>query len=105
MLKGVVRLIERLSWVCGAAAGLAVLALIGVMLIEVFARYVLGKPTLWAFDVSYMLNGAAFILACALARGGSECSLSIHSSCRSSGGLPSTGRNAEFISRVASREN
>ncbi len=67
MLKGVVRLIERLSWVCGAAAGLAVLALIGVMLIEVFARYVLGKPTLWAFDVSYMLNGAAFILACALA--------------------------------------
>lgn len=67
MLKGFVRLIERLSWVCGAAAGLAVLALIGVMLVEVFARYVLGKPTLWAFDVSYMLNGAAFILACALA--------------------------------------
>ena len=67
MLKGFVRLIERLSWVFGAVASLAVLALIGVMLIEVFARYVLGKPTVWAFDVSYMLNGAAFILACALA--------------------------------------
>jgi TRAP-type C4-dicarboxylate transport system permease small subunit len=52
MLRGLVRLIERLSWVCGVAASLAVLALIGVMLIEVFARYVLGKPTVWAFDVS-----------------------------------------------------
>jgi TRAP-type mannitol/chloroaromatic compound transport system permease small subunit len=67
MVRGFVRLIERLSWVCGALAGLAVLCLIGVMMVEVFARYVLGKPTLWAFDVAYMLNGAAFMLACALA--------------------------------------
>jgi TRAP-type mannitol/chloroaromatic compound transport system permease small subunit len=67
MLRGFVRLVERLSWVCGAAASLAVLALIAVMMVEVFARYVLGMPTVWAFDVAYMLNGAAFVLACALA--------------------------------------
>lgn len=66
MVRGLVRLIERVSWVCGVLACLAVLALIGVMMIEVFARYVLGKPTLWAFDVAYMLNGAAFVLACGL---------------------------------------
>ena len=67
MVWGFVRLIERLSSICGALAGLAVIALVAVMMIEVFARYVLGKPTLWAFDVSYMLNGASFLLACALA--------------------------------------
>jgi TRAP-type mannitol/chloroaromatic compound transport system permease small subunit len=66
VVRGLVRLIERVSWVCGALAGLAVIALIGVMMIEVFARYVLGKPTVWAFDVAYMLNGAAFLLACGL---------------------------------------
>jgi TRAP-type mannitol/chloroaromatic compound transport system permease small subunit len=67
VVRGLVRLIERVSWVCGVLAGLSVLALIGVMMVEVFARYVLGKPTLWAFDVAYMLNGAAFLLACGLA--------------------------------------
>ncbi len=67
MLKGFVGLVGRLSWVCGAAAAVAVIALIGVMMVEVIARYVLGKPTVWAFDIAYMLNGAAFILACALA--------------------------------------
>jgi TRAP-type mannitol/chloroaromatic compound transport system permease small subunit len=66
LVRGWVRSIERVSWVCGVLAGLAVIALIGVMMIEVFSRYVLGKPTLWAFDVAYMLNGAAFLLACGL---------------------------------------
>jgi len=66
-MQGLIRLIERVSWVCGALAGLAVVGLIGVMMTEVFARYVLGMPTVWAFDVAYMLNGAGFILACALA--------------------------------------
>jgi len=66
-MQGLIRLIERLSQICGVAAGLAVLALILVMMTEVFARYALGMPTIWAFDVAYMLNGAAFVLACALA--------------------------------------
>jgi TRAP-type mannitol/chloroaromatic compound transport system permease small subunit len=67
MLKGFVGLVERVSWVCGVGAALAVIALIGIMMIEVIARYALGKPTVWAFDIAYMLNGAAFVLACALA--------------------------------------
>lgn len=66
-MQGLIRLIERLSQICGVAAGLAVLALIVVMMTEVFSRYVLGMPTIWAFDVAYMLNGSAFVLACALA--------------------------------------
>ena len=34
---------------------------------EVFSRYVLGAPTEWAFDASYFLYGALFIMAGAYA--------------------------------------
>ena len=34
---------------------------------EVFSRYVLGAPTDWAFDASYILYGALFIMAGAYA--------------------------------------
>ena len=52
-----------LLWVAAAMALLLVLA----MIYEVFSRYVLNTPTLWAFDISYMLNGALFILGGAYA--------------------------------------
>lgn len=54
---------SALLWVAAAMAVLLVLA----MMFEVFSRYVLNAPTLWAFDISYMLNGAMFILGCAYA--------------------------------------
>ncbi len=54
---------NALLWVAAAMAVLLVLA----MMFEVFSRYVLNAPTLWAFDISYMLNGAMFILGCAYA--------------------------------------
>ncbi|WP_417776716.1 TRAP transporter small permease subunit [Stutzerimonas xanthomarina] len=54
---------NALLWVAAAMAVLLVLA----MMLEVFSRYVLNAPTLWAFDISYMLNGAMFILGCAYA--------------------------------------
>lgn len=62
-MRTFLRTIDRLSG--GAAAiGMVLMAgLIGVMLYEVFARYVLRAPTLWAFDVSFMLNGTLFIIA------------------------------------------
>jgi len=60
------RAIVRISELCGAAAALAALGLIIVTMVEVLSRYLLHAPTVWAYDVAYMLNGAAFILACAL---------------------------------------
>jgi TRAP-type mannitol/chloroaromatic compound transport system permease small subunit len=66
-MKALARGIQRLSEVCGALAALAAIALVLVTMYEVIARYVFKAPTLWAYDVGYMLNGAAFILACALA--------------------------------------
>lgn len=44
-----------------------ILVLVGAMLYEVGARYAFNAPTIWAYDVSYMLNGALFVLAGALA--------------------------------------
>ncbi|MBU0723985.1 MAG: TRAP transporter small permease subunit [Alphaproteobacteria bacterium] len=59
-------IIGRISGVFGAVAALASLALILVIVFEVTSRYVLHAPTVWAFDVAYMLNGAIFVFAAAL---------------------------------------
>ncbi len=41
--------------------------LIGAMMYEVVARYVFSTSTLWAADISYMSNGAMFVLVAAYA--------------------------------------
>lgn len=56
---------ERFSEILGVFGRLAIFALIASMLYEVVARYAFGAPTLWAFDVSYMLNGSIFLLGSA----------------------------------------
>ena len=65
MMNRSVKVAETFSVRLGFFAALLTLALIAVTLVEVFCRYVLVAPTLWAFDVAYMLNGAAFLLAAA----------------------------------------
>lgn len=41
--------------------------LISAMMYEVVARYVFSASTLWAADISYMVNGAMFVLVAAYA--------------------------------------
>jgi TRAP-type mannitol/chloroaromatic compound transport system permease small subunit len=55
------RISDGLAWIAKAC----LVALIAVMLYEVVARYVFGKPTLWTQDIAYMLNGALFLFAVA----------------------------------------
>jgi TRAP-type mannitol/chloroaromatic compound transport system permease small subunit len=64
--------IERISAAVGRAFGWCILILTFAIAYEVFARYLFRAPTAWAFDVSYMLYGALFMLAGAytLARSG-----------------------------------
>jgi len=64
--------IDRVNTIVGKAAGWLILVLTLAVSYEVFSRYALGAPTEWAFDVSYMLYGALFLLAgpYALARNG-----------------------------------
>jgi TRAP-type mannitol/chloroaromatic compound transport system permease small subunit len=67
VLEGICAIVDSLSAAARfAAAGLA-LALIGCTLFEVVMRYFLSSPSIWAFDVAYMLNGSVFLLAVAAA--------------------------------------
>ncbi|PWB65812.1 MAG: hypothetical protein C3F17_03005 [Bradyrhizobiaceae bacterium] len=55
--------IDSLStWVGKAFAWLILILTFGTSY-EVFVRYVLGAPTTWAFDVSYITYGALFLMA------------------------------------------
>lgn len=59
------RLDHAIGWLArllNVFAGLALVALIIITLWEVVARYVLGEPTIWSFDLAWMLNGAVFLL-------------------------------------------
>jgi len=57
------RSIDGLSEWLGRVAMALLVALVCAMLYEVFMRYAMNRPTEWAFDVSYMVNGALFYLA------------------------------------------
>lgn len=56
-------LIDALSAAVGKTFGWCILLLTLATSYEVFARYMFGAPTDWAFDASYMLYGALFMLA------------------------------------------
>ena len=57
-----IRFADSLSaWVAKAFAWCVMVMTLGVSY-EVFVRYVLRSPTVWAFDVSYMMYGTLFML-------------------------------------------
>ena len=60
-----ITIIEAITRFAGAIAALLTLPLVGALVTEVFSRYVLNSPTLWAFEVSYMVMGAIFMLGIA----------------------------------------
>ena len=64
---GVIRRIDRFSDVTGKLISLSMLVLVFAISYECFARYLFNSPTAWAFDISYMTNGSAFMLGCAYA--------------------------------------
>jgi TRAP-type mannitol/chloroaromatic compound transport system permease small subunit len=59
--------IDRFSMAVGHAFAWCILILTLGTSYEVFMRYVLNNPTSWAFDMSYILYGALFIMAGAYA--------------------------------------
>lgn len=64
-MKSALVLIDRLSAASGVLAGWLVAPLILAMCYEVAARYLFGAPTIWAYEISYMLTGAIFLLGMA----------------------------------------
>ena len=72
MVRSVIRTIDLLNKSVGHAFAWCIVILTLGVSYEVFVRYVLRDPTSWAFDLSYILYGALFIMSGAytLSRGG-----------------------------------
>lgn len=56
-------LVDEISTWVGKTFGWCILILTFTTSYEVFSRYMFGAPTEWAFDASYMLYGALFMMA------------------------------------------
>lgn len=65
-MNPVIRTIDALSVWIGRAASLIVIPLVLATCWEVFARYAFGAPTIWAFELGYILMGLHFLLGGAL---------------------------------------
>ncbi len=60
-----VRAIERLTGSVGLLASFALVPLVLATCYEVFARYAMGAPTIWAYEIGYILTGSHFLLGMA----------------------------------------
>jgi len=63
MMTKLVYFIEHLSVWVGRAFGWCILVLTFSVSYEVFMRYVLNAPTVWAFDMMVQMYGALFLMA------------------------------------------
>ena len=66
------RLLDRASLWSGALVAWLIVPMVLSLVYEVVARYAFNAPTVWAYDMTYMLYGAFFMLGAAytLRRGG-----------------------------------
>ena len=62
-----IRAIDRFSDVTGKLIALSMLFLVAIIAYEVVMRYFFRASTVWVYEASYMINGAAFMLGCAFA--------------------------------------
>ena len=60
-----IRFIERITGAFGLLAAWLVVPLVLAICYEVFSRYVLNNPTLWAYEIGYMATGTNFMLGIA----------------------------------------
>ena len=61
-VQKVLHTIDGISTWVGKAAAWLIIALMAVVCIEVFKRYIMNMPTAWIFDATNMLYGTTFML-------------------------------------------
>jgi TRAP-type mannitol/chloroaromatic compound transport system permease small subunit len=61
VLNAFLALVDRVSKILVSIVMALLSVLVAAMLYEVVSRRVFDAPTLWAFDVSYMINGIIFL--------------------------------------------
>jgi len=64
-MDALIRSIERMTGSVGILAAMALVPLVAATCYEVFARYVMGAPTIWAYEIGYFLTGTHFLLGMA----------------------------------------
>lgn len=64
-MHGLIRAIEAASEKVGILGSLLIVPLVLSTCYEVFARYLFDAPTIWAYEVGYMLTGSHFLLGLA----------------------------------------
>ena len=67
-LRGLCRSVDFIVMLTGKAAAYLMPVLAGVVAFEVFARYILNSPTIWAYDLSLFLFGYVAALGGAYAQ-------------------------------------
>ena len=61
-MKRFFKVIDRMNEMIGKAISFLILILVGVIVYEIFVRYILNSPTIWAHEISQMVYGAYVIL-------------------------------------------
>src|SRR5213082_1189994 len=61
-VQAILHTIDGISTWVGKAASWLIIALMTVVCVEVFKRYILNAPTAWIFDLDNMLYGTLFML-------------------------------------------
>lgn len=62
-----IRLVDKISEYCSKAFAWLIIPMVGGLFYEVIARYVFTAPTVWAYDLTYMLYGTLFVMGSAYA--------------------------------------
>ncbi|MHB0869377.1 MAG: TRAP transporter small permease subunit, partial [Chloroflexota bacterium] len=61
----VIRVVDRFTELSGKIFAWLVVPMVGGLVYEVLARYLFHAPTVWAYDITYMLYGSLFMLGSA----------------------------------------
>ncbi len=66
-MQTIITLIERIVIGIGKVTALIIVPLILATCYEVFSRYLFDAPTIWAYEMGYILTGTHFLLGASLA--------------------------------------
>ncbi len=64
-LKRLLKIIDSISNCTGRIVGWIAIPMIVALIYEVFARYVFHRPTIWSYEITYMIYGTHFLLGAA----------------------------------------
>ncbi|MEX2520546.1 MAG: TRAP transporter small permease subunit [Paracoccaceae bacterium] len=68
-LRGVTYWLDMPAMIVGKAAAWLIIPMVGALVYEVVMRFGFNRPTMWAYDATFMLYGALFMLGAAYTLG------------------------------------